>query len=82
MRENRSFLRLFYFCADQVCENQWSAKIKGIKVDTNMLQTRNVRKFDEVLYLIQIFLIIAVNSTIHLTELKPLFFIFRYVDQY
>ena len=32
MRENRPFSRPFYFRADQVRENKWGAKIKGIKV--------------------------------------------------
>ena len=30
--ENRPFSRPFYFRADQVRENKWGAKIKGIKV--------------------------------------------------
>ena len=38
LRENRPFLHPFYFRADQVRENKWGAKIRGIKVIHLILQ--------------------------------------------
>ena len=56
MRENRPFSRPFYFGADQVRENKWGAKIKGIKTVNKvimwLLQIIKSIKQEQYIYLV------------------------------